>query len=86
MKETFMSGLMKNANKRKVKKVKIMKVAVTWEVCGYVDIEAETMEEAMEKFNKDSETIPLPADFEYVDGSFQLSSNDVEEMEAMANS
>ena len=62
-----------------------MKVAVTWEVCGYVDIEAETMEEAMEKFNKDSETIPLPIDFEYVDGSFQLSSNDVEEMEAMAN-
>lgn len=65
--------------------VKIMKVAVTWEVCGYVDIEAETMEEAMEKFSKDSETIPLPTDFEYVDGSFQLSSNDVEEMEAMAN-
>lgn len=65
--------------------VRIMKVAVTWEVCGYVDIEAETMEEAMEKFNKDSETIPLPTDFEYVDGSFQLSSNDVEEMEAMVN-
>lgn len=29
-----------------------MKVAVTWEMCGYVDIEANTMEEAMEKFKK----------------------------------
>lgn len=29
-----------------------MKVAVTWEMCGYVDIEANNMEEAMEKFKK----------------------------------
>lgn len=61
-----------------------MKVAVTWEVCGYVDIEAETMEAAMKKFKENSETIPLPTDFEYVDGSFQLTSNDIEEMEIMA--
>ena len=61
-----------------------MKVAVTWEMCGYVDIDAETMEEAMEKFNENSDHIKLPTNGEYVDGSFQLSSEDVEEMEAMA--
>ena len=61
-----------------------MKVAVTWEMCGYVDIEADTMEEAMEKFNKESDSIKLPSDGIYVDGSFQLSSNDVEEMEVMS--
>lgn len=61
-----------------------MKVAVTWEMCGYVDIDAETMKEAMEKFNNDSENIELPTDGEYVDGSFQLTSDNVEEMEAMA--
>ena len=61
-----------------------MKVAVTWEMCGYVDIDAETMEEAMEKFNNESNHIKLPTNGEYVDGSFQLSSEDVEEMEAMA--
>ena len=61
-----------------------MKVAVTWEMCGYVDIDAETMEEAMEKFNENSDYIKLPTNGEYVDGSFQLSSEDVEEMEAMA--
>lgn len=61
-----------------------MKVAVTWEMCGYVDIDADTMEEAMEKFYEDSDHIKLPANREYVDGSFQLSSEDMEEMEAMA--
>ena len=61
-----------------------MKVAVTWDMCGYVDIDADTMEEAMEKFNNESDYIKLPTNGEYVDGSFQLSSDDVEEMEAMA--
>lgn len=61
-----------------------MRVAVTWEMCGYVDIEADTMEEAMEKFNRESDYIKLPTNAEYVDGSFQLSSDDVEEMEVMA--
>lgn len=62
-----------------------MKVAVTWSMCGFVDIDADTMEEAMEKFNKEADYIKLPTDGEYVDGSFELSSQDVEEMEAMAN-
>ena len=61
-----------------------MKVAVTWEMCGYVDIDADTMEEAMEKFNNESDYIKLPTNGEYIDGSFQLTSDDVEEMETMA--
>ena len=61
-----------------------MKVAVTWQMCGYVDIPADTMEEAMEKFNNESDYIKLPTNGEYIDGSFQLTSDDVEEMEAMA--
>lgn len=61
-----------------------MKVAVTWEMCGYVDIpEAKTVEEAMGIFNKDSDYISLPTDGEYVDGSFQLSTDDIDEMECM---
>ena len=59
-----------------------MKVAVIWEMCGYVDIpEAKTVEEAMEIFNRVSDYIKLPTDGEYVDGSFQLSTDDIEEME-----
>ena len=30
--------------------MKTWKVAVTWEMCGYIDIEADNMEEAMKKF------------------------------------
>lgn len=61
-----------------------MKVAATWQMCGYVDIDADTMEEAMEIFRENSDDIPLPKDAEYVDGSFVLSSEDVDEMKAMA--
>lgn len=61
-----------------------MKVAVTWAMCGYVDIPADTMEEAMEKFNNESDYIKLPTNGEYVEGSFELSSDDVEEMRNMA--
>lgn len=61
-----------------------MKVAVTWEMCGYIDIKAQSMEEAMEKFKKESDYIKLPSDGIYVDGSFQLSSDDVEEMKVMS--
>ena len=62
-----------------------MKLAVTWEMCGYVDVEADTLEEAMEKFYDECDYIKLPSDGEYVDGSFQLSTDDVDEMEAMVN-
>ena len=39
---------------------------------------------AMEKFNNESDYIKLPTNGEYVEGSFQLTSDDVEEMELMA--
>lgn len=61
-----------------------MRLAVTWEMCGYVDVEANTLEEAMEKFNKESDHIKLP-NGDYVDESFQLSTDDVEEMEAIVD-
>ena len=60
-----------------------MKVAVTWEMCGFVEINAPTMEEAMAYFNENSDDIPLPDDGEYVDGSFELSSDDPEVLKSM---
>ena len=58
-----------------------MKLAVTWQQCGYIDIpNAKTTEEAMEIFNKESDYIDLPSESEYVDGSFELSTDDPEEM------
>lgn len=63
-----------------------MKVAVTWELYGYVDIPyATTMEEAMDVFNQESDYIKLPSEAEYVYGSFRLITEDVDEMKVMCN-
>ena len=43
-----------------------MRLAVTWEMAGYVDVEANTLEEAMEKFREESDYIKLP-NGDYVD-------------------
>ena len=64
--------------------VDIMILAVTWEMEGYVDVEADTLEDTMEKFNKESDYIKLP-NGDYVDGSFRLSTEDVDEMEAIVD-
>ncbi|MFQ7099261.1 MAG: hypothetical protein ACLRRO_03525 [Lachnospira eligens] len=61
-----------------------MRLAVTWEMAGYVDVEADTLEDTMEKFNKESDYIKLP-NGDYVDGSFRLSTEDVDEMEAIVD-
>ena len=39
---------------------KTWKVPVTWEVCGEVDIEANSLEEAVEIFKEKSDEISLP--------------------------
>ena len=64
--------------------VDIMRLAVTWEMAGYVDVEADTLADAMKKFNKESDYIKLP-NGDYVDGSFRLSTEDVDEMEAIVD-
>lgn len=53
-----------------------IKLPVTWEVCGLVEIEANSIEEAVEYFNQNSSDIELPENPEYVDGSFVLSDDD----------
>jgi len=52
--------------------MKTWRVPVTWEMCGYVEIKANTLQKAIE-ITKQDDSIPLPADGDYVDGSFQLS-------------
>ena len=62
-----------------------MKLAVTWQMCGYVDVPENDVESAMIYFENNSDHIKLPTDGEYVDGSFELSTDDPDEMEAMCN-
>ena len=60
-----------------------MDMSMAW-LKDYVDVEADTLEDAMEKFNKESDYIKLP-NGDYVDGSFRLSTEDVYEMEAIVD-
>lgn len=49
---------------------KVFKVAVEWAVFGTIEVEAESLEEAIKIANED-ESIPLP-EWEYIDGSFEV--------------
>ena len=53
--------------------MKKWKIPVTWEVCGYVYVDADTLIEAMETARDDEGVIPLPTESDYVDGSWRLS-------------
>lgn len=50
-----------------------IKLPVCWEVCGFVEVEANSIDDAMDIFQETSDHIPLPTDADYVDGSFDLS-------------
>lgn len=66
--------------------MKKQRIAVTWEMCGYIEVEAESVEEAMNKVKENPDDFPLPYDGgDYVDGSFVLTTEDVEEMKTMCN-
>lgn len=57
------------------------KIAVVWESCGFIEVKANSLEEAMNKVRENPDNYPLPCDGgEYVDGSFNLSTDNVEEM------
>ena len=65
--------------------MKNWKIPVTWEVCGYVYVDADTLEEAMETARDDEGVIPLPDDNDYVDGSWRLSETDENFVREMYN-
>lgn len=47
------------------------KIPVTWQVSGVVNIEAESLDEALRIFDENSDNIKLPSQNEYIDDSFQ---------------
>lgn len=65
--------------------MKKWKIPVTWEVCGYVYVDADTLVEAMETARDDEGVIPLPSESDYVDGSWRLSETDENFVREMYN-
>ena len=64
--------------------MKSWSIPVTGEVYGRV-VEANTLEEAMEKARDDEGVIPLPDENDYVDGSWRLTEEDVETVRSLYN-
>ena len=58
-------------------------VPVTWEVCGFIKVRAESAEEACKKVHEDVDDYPLPYQSEYVDESFDISGS-IEEATEMS--
>ena len=54
-------------------------VPVTWEMCGFIKVKANSPYEAFMKVKNDEENYPLPEEKTYVDASF-TPSFDTEEM------
>lgn len=58
------------------------KVSCTWEVIGDFEVEAESLDDAIDKVENSEEPFDgLPSDSEYVDGSFQVIPDCCEEIE-----
>ena len=54
------------------------KIPVTWEVCGFVHVDADRLEDAMDYVKNHGDHIKLPRNSSYVDGSFDLSQYEVD--------
>ncbi len=64
-------------------KTKTFKLPVTWELYGTVEVKAASLEEAIQNF--DPVDHEFPSNPQYVDGSFGLTSEDVEEVKVMVD-
>lgn len=55
--------------------MKTWRIPITWEECGIVKVQANTLEEAIDKAMYDNDDIPLPKG-SYVEASWQVSDED----------
>lgn len=61
------------------------RIAVTWEMSGYIEVEANNIEEAMNMVRENPDNYSLPIEQDYVDGSFGLTTNDVDMMKIICD-
>ncbi len=48
-------------------------VPVVWEACGFIEVEAETAEDACQLVHDNPDDYPLPYDSDYIEASFDIS-------------
>ena len=65
--------------------MKTWKIPVTWEVYGTVEVEANTLEEAIDIARDEEGALPLPDESDYVDGSWRVTEEDAEAIRSLYN-
>lgn len=62
--------------------MKTFKVPVSYEVYGYVEVEAKDLDDLKEKLNNDEfvSNMPLPDNPEYVDSSYEVNMDVLEDL------
>ena len=58
-------------------------VPVTWEVCGFIKVQASSAEEACQKVHDNPDNFPLPKQSNYIDASFDIS-GDISEASSLS--
>ena len=53
--------------------MKEYKIPIEWQMFGYVEIKAESLEKAVEYFCENENEFDIPSDSDYIDGSFKIS-------------
>ena len=65
-----MTDVIANENAKKK-----FKIPVSWEVCDFVKVQADSLEEALDYMEEHSDEIPIDmSDAEYIDGSYSFAS------------
>ena len=59
-------------------KIKTWKVPVCWGMMATIEIEADTLEEAIEIAKDEEGSIPIPDNGSYLDGSWEVDSEDID--------
>lgn len=60
--------------------MKTFKIPVEWVVRGKVEINSDSIDEALKIFETSKRQMPLPRDYQYVDDTFVQSDGDIEEV------
>ena len=65
--------------------MKTWKIPVIWQMMGFVEVEADTLEDAMEIARDDAGEIPIPDDGDFLGGSWELDCTDEDYIRAFYN-
>lgn len=65
--------------------MKTWRIPVSWVASALIDVQANSLSEAMHIAEDSEGKLPLPNDSEYVDGSWEVSMEDIETLRSVYN-